>query len=71
MKEIKIDMEVVKEHGANSAVVLAVVNQSTEKVSNTDIAREVGLSFPTAQKILSGLAEFGLIKQCGKLYSKI
>lgn len=71
MKEIKIDMEVVKEHGANAAVVLAVVNKSTENVSNTDIVREVGLSFPTAQKILSGLAELGLIKQCGKLYSKI
>ena len=71
MKELKIDMEVVKEHSANAAVVLAVVNMSDDKVSNTDIAREVGISFPTAQKILSELAENGLIQQCGKMYCKI
>lgn len=71
MEELKIDMVVVKEHGANAAVVLAVVNKSDEKVSNTDIAREVGISFPTAQKILSELAENGLIQQCGKMYCKI
>lgn len=71
MKELKIDMEVVKEHSANAAVVLAVVNMSDDKVSNTDIAREVGISFPTAQKILSELAENGLIQQCGKKFCKI
>lgn len=71
MKELKIDMEVVKEHSANAAVVLAVVSMSDDKVSNTDIAREVGISFPTAQKILSELAENGMIQQCGKLYCKI
>lgn len=70
MKDLKIDMDVVKKHGANAAVVLAVVNKSTVKVSNTDIAREVGISFPTAQKILSELADDGLIQQCGKMYCK-
>ncbi len=70
-EELVIKMNVVKEHGANAAVVLAVVNKSADKVSNSDIAREVGISFPTAQKILSELAEKGLIKQCGKMYSKI
>lgn len=71
MKELKIDMEAVKKYGANAAVVLAVVNKSADNVSNTDIAREVGISFPTAQKILSELAVFGLIQQCGKMYCKI
>ena len=71
MKELKIDMEVVKEHGANAAVVLAVVNKSSEKVSNMDIAREVGLSFPTAQKILQTLTEKGFIQFNGKRYYKI
>lgn len=71
MKKVEIDLEVVKQYGANAAVCLAVINQSKGKMSNTDIARIVGISFPTAQKILHELAEKGLIQSCAKMYSKI
>ena len=71
MKKVEIELSVVKQYGANAAVCLAVINQSNVKMSNTDIARIVGISFPTAQKILHELSEKGLIQSCGKMYSKI
>ena len=71
MESITLNLSTIKELGANAAVVLAVVNQSKEKMSNTDVARIVGISFPTAQKILHDLAEKGLIQSCAKMYCKI
>ena len=71
MKELKIDLEVVKKYGTNAAVVLSVVNNSKEAVSNTSVANILGISFPTAQKTLQTLVDVGLIKACGKLCSKI
>ena len=71
MKKIEIDLGVCKEVGANAAVCLAVVNNNKGKLSNTDVAKEVGISFPTAQKILQGLTEKGLIQSDGKRYYKL
>ena len=71
MKKIEIDLNVCKELGANVAVCLAVVNNNKGQLSNTNSAKIVGISFPTAQKILHELAEKGLIQSCAKMYSKI
>ena len=49
MKKIEIDLNVCKELGANAAVCLAVVNNNKGQLSNTDVAKYVGISFPTAQ----------------------
>lgn len=71
MKKIEIDLGVCKEVGANAAVCLAVVNNYKGKLSNTDVAKYVGISFPTAKKILQGLTEKGLIQSDGKRYYKL
>lgn len=71
MKNVTVDLRTVKEIGANAAVVLAVVNNSEVKLSNTEVAGIVGISFPTAQKILQSLVEDGKIQMAGKFYCKI
>lgn len=71
MKTIEIKLSDVKELGANATVILAVINNTDGELSNTDVAKEVGLSFPTAQKLLQELADRGLIKPVGKKYTKI
>lgn len=71
MKNVTVDLRTVKEIGANAAVVLAVVNNSEVKLSNTEVASIVGISFPTAQKILQSLVEDGKIQMAGKFYCKI
>ena len=69
--EIKVKVRIIKEYGANAAVVLGVINQSEEPLTNTDVATKLGLSFPTAQKCLQTLHEHNLIKQDGKKYIKL
>ena len=71
MKKIEIDLGVCKDLGANAAVCLAVVNNTKGQLSNTDVAKYVGISFPTAQKILQTLTEKGLIQFNGKRYYKL
>ena len=71
MKKIEIDLNVCKELGANASVCLAVVNNNKGPLSNTDVAKVVGISFPTAQKILQTLTEKGLIQFNGKRYYKL
>lgn len=71
MKKLEIDLEVCKEYGANAAVCLAVVNNDKGQLSNTDVSRLVGISFPTAQKTLQTLTEKGLIQFNGKRYYKL
>lgn len=67
---LEVDMSVVKEYGAIAGIVLAVVNNSYEPVSNTDVAHQVGCTFPTAKKTLELLVDKSYIKQDGKLYTK-
>lgn len=71
MKKLEIDLMQVKQLGTTAAIVLAFVNKSNDRVSNADIAREIGITFPTAQKTLLSLAENGFIQSVGKQYEKI
>lgn len=72
MKEtIEINMDLVRKLGANAAVALAIVEKIGEKVSNSQVQREMGVSFPTAQKTLELLHLNGAIRKDGKLYCKI
>lgn len=64
-------MTMVREIGALNSICLAVVNNNKSKVSNSYVARELGISFPTAQNALRTLAEKGLIMPCDKKYSRI
>jgi predicted transcriptional regulator len=70
-RELTIDMRVVKNHGATAAVVLAVVQNSIGRVSTTQVATDVGCTFPTAQKNLRLLVDDQLIRTDGKVYWKI
>ena len=69
--ELTVSMSIVKEHGANCAIVLGVINASSEPMTNTDVANALGFSFPTAQKCLQKLADDGLIRVDGKKYRKL
>ena len=69
-KMLQVDMSVVREFGAIAGIILAVVNDSCEPVSNTDVAHQVGCTFPTAKKTLELLVDKSYIKQDGKLYTK-
>jgi hypothetical protein len=69
-KMLEVDMSVVNEYGAIAGIVLAVVNNSYEPVSNTDVANQVGCTFPTAKKTLELLVEKSYIKQKDKRYFK-
>lgn len=60
--ELTVSMSIVKEHGANCAIVLGVINASSEPMTNSDVANAVGISFPTAQKCLKTLADNNLIR---------
>ena len=51
-RELTIDMRVVKNHGANAAVVLAVINNSDGDMTITEVAGAVGITYPTAHKCL-------------------
>ena len=69
--ELKIDMSVVKNHGANSAVVLAVINNADGTMSITDVANEVAITYPTAHKCLDLLVSKKYIQAVGKsMYRK-
>ena len=70
-KKLVVNVKIVKQHGANCAVVLGVVNSSEEPLSNTEVAGYLGFSFPTAQKCLQKLADDGLIRMDGKKYRKL
>lgn len=70
-KELVVNMRVIKQHGANCAVVLGVINASSEPMTNTEVANALGFSFPTAQKCLQKLADNGLIRMDGKKYRKL
>lgn len=71
MNKLEVELSVVKNYNANAAVVLAYVNTSDKALSNTEVANGVGISFPTAQKVLQTLANDGLITEVGKLYRKL
>ena len=72
MKQIlTVDMTVVKNYGANVAVVLAVVQNANGIMSITDVANDIGISYPTAHKCLDLLVGKKLIGKAGKLYRKI
>jgi DNA-binding Lrp family transcriptional regulator len=47
------------------------VNKIDTIVSNTDIATALGISFPTAQRLLQSLAEDGHILRVGKKFQKL
>ena len=50
--ELTIDMRVVKDLGANSAIVLAVINNADGKMTISEVAGAVGITYPTAHKCL-------------------
>jgi predicted transcriptional regulator len=70
-RELTVDMRVVKDHGANAAVVLAVIKDSYEPMTITDVSKAVGITYPTAHKCLDILADNSFIKRDGKAYRKI
>ena len=70
-RELTVDMRVVKDYGANAAVVLAVIKDSYEPMTISDVSRAVGITYPTAHKCLDILASGNLIKQDGKAYRKL
>lgn len=69
--ELRIDMTVVKNYGANVAIVLSVVQNANGIMSITDVANDIGISYPTAHKCLDLLVENKMIGKAGKLYRKI
>ena len=70
-QELSVNMRVVKDHGANAAVVLAVIKDAYGLMSVTQVANAVGITYPTAHKCLDMLAGENLIKQDGKAYRKL
>ena len=69
--ELVIKTKVLKEHGIMAAAVLAVINQSDEPLSTTEMAEMLNVSYPTAQKNLRLLHDAKLIATDGRVYSKI
>ena len=70
-QELTVDMEVVKTHGANVAVVLAVVKNANGILTITEVSNTVGITYPTAHKCLDLLVEKKMIGTTGKSYCKI
>ena len=70
-RELTVDMRVVKDYGANYAIVLAVIKDAYGLMSVTQVANAVGITYPTAHKCLDILAGNNLIKAKDKLYGKI
>jgi hypothetical protein len=70
-RKLTVDMNVVKTHGANAGVVLAVVKNANGVVSITEVANAVGITFPTPHKCLDLLADKKLIGTTRKAYRKI
>jgi predicted transcriptional regulator len=70
-QELSVNMRVVKDHGANAAVVLAVIKDAYGLMSVTQVANAVGITYPTAHKCLDILAGENLIKAKDKLYGKL
>lgn len=67
---IEISTRVVKEHGCVHAVVLGLINSAVEPLSTKEIACNVGISFPTAGKVLNALVDANLIKVIGEYDKK-
>jgi len=65
-QELTIDMRVVKNHGANAAVVLAVINNGYCNMTITEVANQVGITYPTAHKCLDLLVAEKYIKAVDK-----
>ena len=68
--KIEIETRVVKEHGCVHAVVLGMINNAVEPLSTKDVSNMVGISFPTAQKVLKELVDASLIKVSGEYDKK-
>ena len=68
--KIEIETRVVKEHGCVHAVVLGMINKAVEPLSTKDVAYMVGISFPTAGKVLNALVDANLIKVIGEYDKK-
>lgn len=64
-RELTIDMRVVKNHGANAAIVLAVINNAGD-MTITEVANAVGITYPTAHKCLDLLVAEKYIKAVDK-----
>ena len=65
-RELTIDMRVVKNHGANSAIVLAVINNAYGDMTITEVANAVGITYTTAHKCLDMLVAEKYIKAVDK-----
>jgi predicted transcriptional regulator len=65
-RELTIDMRVVKNHGANAAIVLAVVNNAYGAMTITEVAGAVGITYPTAHKCLDLLVREKAIQAVDK-----
>ena len=65
-QELAVDMNVVKTHGANAAVTLAVINNAYGAMTITEVAGAVGITYPTAHKCLDLLVEEKYIKAVDK-----
>lgn len=68
---VVVDLNIVRVQGVQAGVALAIVKETREPMTNTQLAKTMGITFPTAQKILAQLAQAGLIKADGKKYVKI
>ena len=69
--KLEVSFSVVRQHGATTAVVLALVQNNVTPVSVTDIAKMMDISYPTAQKCLKALHQNSLVTFDGKMYHKI
>jgi predicted transcriptional regulator len=65
-RELTIDMRVVKNHGSNAAIVLAVINNAYCAMTITEVAGAVGITYPTAHKCLDMLVAENYIKAVDK-----
>ena len=65
---LEVDVNVILEHGVTAAVVLALVERNKEKMSTTEVANAIGVTYPTAQKNLRLLADAGLIQTNGSMF---
>ena len=65
-RELTIDMRVVKNHGSNAAIVLAVINNAYGDMTITEVANAVGITYPTAHKCLDMLVAEKYIKAVDK-----
>ena len=70
-RELTVDMRVVKDYGANYAIVLAIIKDSYKPMTITEVSNAAGITFPTAHKCLDMLADNQFIHRVDKVYSKI